>query len=157
AIRTVLAGANTCMFGTPTAEALNVLIDYAGLADIERPNYVLLITDGQSTCENPVDVVTSLRGETPEIRTFAIGCGSGANPDELSAIADEGGTARAGDPRYYQADSATDLMSAFSTIAGSVLSCTYTLSDVPQDLDQLYVYFDRNPIARDTTQAAGWD
>jgi hypothetical protein len=157
AIRAVLDGAGTCMFATPTAEALDVLLDYDGLRDPSRPNHVLLITDGQSTCEDPVDVVTMLRGLTPEVRTFAIGFGEGANPDELNAIAEEGGTARDGDPSYYQADSSDDLMGAFASIAGSVLSCTYTLSDVPEDLSQLYVYFDRTLVARDTTQSNGWN
>ena len=38
-----------------------------------------------------------------------------------------------------------------------VLSCTYTLSDTPKDLTQLYVYESKQPIARDTTHAGGWD
>ena len=153
-----LADASTCRFGTPTAETLQVLLDYAGLEDSTRANFVLLVTDGQSTCEDPVPVVSALAGESPEVKTFVVGFGASVDPDELNAMATAGGTAIAGGPPFYhQADDAASLATAFATIDGSVLSCSYTLSDVPPDPNLLYIYFDGEEIARDTSGADGWD
>jgi hypothetical protein len=157
AVNTFLMGAHTCMFGTPTAEALTTLEAYTGLQDAMRANYILLITDGQSTCMDPVPVVTALRMHTPSIRTFAIGFGSQVDPTQLANIATAGGTARSATPVYYQADDPTSLASAFSTIAGSVLSCTYTLSQIPPDPSMLYVFFGTTAVPRDSAHANGWD
>jgi len=158
AINDLLATAQTCSFGTPTAEALQVLVTYGGLQDTTRANYILLVTDGQSTCEDPVPVVTSLAGASPEVRTFIVGFGSSVDPDELNDMATAGETAiPAGPPYYYQADDAASLLDAFTAIAGSVLSCSYTLSDVPPDPDQLYVYFDGVEVLRDAACSDGWD
>jgi hypothetical protein len=152
-----LADANTCSFGTPTAEALEPMQDYAGLEDLERPNYILLITDGQSTCEDPVPVVAALRDEMPEIKTFVVGFGDGVDPTELDGMAQAGGTALPGDPTYYQADDAQSLVDAFADIAGSVLSCSYVLDMVPPDPAELYVYINGMAIPRDVTHTDGWD
>lgn len=157
-INSILTAAQTCSFGTPTAEMLTALLTYQGLKDTTRPNHILLITDGQSTCKDPVAVVTSLRGQAPEVKTFAVGFGSSVDATELNNVAQKGGTPRAGGPPYYYvATDAASLAGAFATIAGQVLSCTYTLSDKPKDLTQLYVYESKQPIARDTTHAGGWD
>jgi hypothetical protein len=158
AINDAMSAAQTCRFGTPTAEALTVLVDYAGLKDTTRANYILLVTDGQSTCDDPVPVVAALQAETPPVKTFVVGFGDGVDPAELDAMATAGGTARSGGPPYYyQADDAASLMDAFTTIAGSVLSCSYTLSSVPDDINVLYIYFDNVEVSRDTARADGWD
>jgi hypothetical protein len=154
AIAMSLADAGTTSFGTPTAEALDILVDYSGLEDTTRSNYILLITDGQSTCEDPVPVVATLLGESPQVRTFVVGFGSGVDPNELNSLAQAGGTAQAQMPYYYQADDAASLGAAFGAIAGSVLSCDYVLSDVPPDPNQLYVYVDGQQVAVDGQD--GW-
>jgi hypothetical protein len=86
-----------------------------------------------------------------------VGFGSAVDPVELAAMANAGGTARTASPVYYQADSAQSLATAFGTIAGSVLSCTYTLSDVPPDPSMLYVFFGATAVQRDTSHGNGWD
>lgn len=156
-IQSFLTDARTCSFGTPIAEELEAIADYTGLEDSERANYVLLLTDGQATCQDPVPRVTALRNKTPEIRTFVVGFGSGVDADQLADMAEAGGTARAGTPSYYQADDAASLRSAFAAIAGSVLSCEYNLSEVPPDPDLLYVYFDGVSINRNPGRTDGWD
>jgi len=157
-INTYLGAAATCHYGTPTGEMLTMLTTYKGLADTMRPNYILLITDGQSTCNDPVPVVTTLAGQTPPVKTFAVGFGSEVDPAQLDKIAMQGGTAVMGGAHsYYQADDAASLGKALTAIAGSVLSCTYTLSKDPADLTKLFVYFDTAAILRDTTKMVGWD
>jgi hypothetical protein len=157
-INSVLSSANRCSFGTPTAAMMASLHGHAALADASRANYVLLVTDGQSTCNNePTDEVAALRAQNPEVKTFVVGFVDGA-PAELNAMATAGGTAiPGGPPYYYDAQSATQLSQAFSAIAGSVFSCTYTLSSTPLDLSDLYVYQDQVAIPRDTQRASGWD
>jgi hypothetical protein len=156
-INDFLAQASTCHFGTPTAEMLTTLVTDPQLGDTQRSNSVLLITDGMSTCNDPVPVVTMLRGRTPEVRTFVIGFGDAVDPQELTDMAQAGGTARMGTPAYYQADSAADLGNALGSIVGSVLSCSYQLDARPPDPDQLYVYFDRTLVGRDAADMNGWD
>jgi hypothetical protein len=158
AINESLGGANTCSFRTPTAENLEALVGYAGLQDTSRGNYVLLVTDGQSTCADPVAQVTALRNQIPEVKTFVVGFGNGVDADELNAMATAGGTAIAGGPPYYYvASDAASLAEAFATIAGTVLSCSYTLSDAPPDVSALYVYQDGVSVPHDPTQMNGWD
>ena len=155
---TFLMGANTCSFGTPTAEMLRSLVGYAGLADTTRPNVILLITDGQSTCDDPVPEVAALFAQDPPVRTFVVGFGDGVDPTELNDMAVAGNTMRTGGPpHYYEAGDPATLAAAFADIAGSILSCTYTLSEPPADITQLYVYVDRMEVPRDTSGTDGWD
>ncbi len=96
-----------CTIGTPLAGALNVARNYNGLNDPERPNYVLVITDGEETCNgDPSDQIRRIRQRNPEVRTFVVGFSQGvANGiNELNQMAVEGGTALDGNRRYYQAD-----------------------------------------------------
>lgn len=152
-----VGGAGTCSFGTPIAEELAGLVSYAGLGDTTRANYVLLLTDGMATCDDPVPQVTALRQRTPEVKTFVVGFGSGVDATQLRDMARAGGTARTGTPEYYQADDAASLRSAFAAIAGSVLSCSYALGTRPPDPNLLYVYFDGVAVPRDGSHANGWD
>lgn len=156
-ITALLTGASTCMFGTPIAENLDALVDYAGLEDTTRADYILLVTDGMATCNDPIPSVTALRNESPEIKTFVVGFGSEVDPDQLNMMAVEGGTALPGDPQYYQADDADALDAAFADIAGSILSCVFVLDTVPPDPDELYAFFDEMQIDRDPTHQNGWD
>jgi hypothetical protein len=97
-INAFLGGADTCSFGTPIAENLDSLPPYPGLEDPDRPNYILLVTDGLATCEDPVPSVMALRDEDPEIKTFVVGFGDGVDPQQLEDMANAGGTALPGDP-----------------------------------------------------------
>lgn len=152
-----LNDADTCMYGTPTAENLETLLDLDSLQDPTRNNFVLLVTDGQSTCDNPVPVVGDLYDLNPSVKTFVVGFGNGVDPDELEDMATAGGTARPTDPAYYQADDAVSLQAALTDIVGAVLGCEYTVSDAGDDPDQLYVYFNGTRVPRDPTGQTGWD
>lgn len=153
-ISMTLMDADTCSFGTPTQEALAILESYTPLQDTTRANAILLITDGQSSCEDPVPEAAVLLGKSPSIRTFVVGFGGEVDATELNGLAENGGTAKATDPKYYQADDASGLGAALMMIAGSVRSCTYTLSQTPDDLTKLFVFFDKNMVSEDATN--GW-
>ena len=120
---------------TPLKGALDTANGYAGLKDATRPNYVLLITDGQETCAmaaNGVDYDTtaciqSIKNlRASNIKTFVVGFGSGVDAGVLNSAATEGGTAKAASPYYYQADNQADLQTALDTIAAIVAAgpCT---------------------------------
>ena len=141
---------------TPTGPTMNALVGYAGLADTTRENYVLLITDGSENCGSPTSptVAATLLGETPSVKTFVIGFGSGVNATALNDTAVAGDTALPnGPPYYYQADNAAQLQMALDAIGGAVLSCTYALDQVPEDAD-FFIYFDNALVGEDA--ANGW-
>lgn len=154
-IASTLSDADTCNFGTPTKEALAALETYAPLKDTTRADAILLITDGESSCQDPVPEAATLFAMTPSIRTFVVGFGGQVDKDELNGLATNGGTARPGTTKYWQADDAAGLGDALAMIAGSVRSCTYTLSQTPADLAKLYVYLDQTAVTEDGTN--GWD
>lgn len=158
AINDVLSRAGTCSFGTPIGANVQLVAGYAGLTDATRANYLLLVTDGNETCDGDgLAGVTGLRALVPEVRTFVVGFGGEVDRDALGEMAAAGGTARAGDPAYFQADDAVQLEDAFLTIGGSVLSCSYVLDQAPPDDDDLSVYIDREVSPRDATHTEGWD
>jgi len=157
AIVDFLDDAGTTTYGTPTAEALEALVDYPGLEDAGRQNFVVLITDGQSSCGDPVPEVTALAGESPAIPTFVIGFGGGVDPDELDDMADAGGTALSGEHGYYVANDAESLGQALADVAGNVLGCDFALGATPPSLEALGVYFDQVVQPRDPTHSDGWD
>jgi hypothetical protein len=156
-IRTTIAGTSP-RGSTPIGDTLADLVGNQSLQDTSRTNYVLLITDGQETCGgNPTAAARNLFQQTPRVRTFVVGFGGGVDANELNDIATEGGTARPGPTKYYQADNAAELQAALDTILGSVLSCEYQLDQVPEDLADLYVYADGTLVDRDPSQSEGWD
>jgi hypothetical protein len=143
---------------TPIGRTLDDLVGHSTLADNTRPNYVLLVTDGQEMCGgSPVAAARDLFEQSPSVRTFVVGFGGGVSASTLNNMAEEGGTARPGTTKYYQADDAAELATALDAILGSVLSCTYQLDQVPEDVEQLYVYADGAQVGRDTSRTEGWD
>ena len=134
------------------------------LADATRASYVMLVSDGaQAGCsaaggdagtEAAIADLLATRG----IQTFVVGFGSAVDAAQLDAFAVAGGTALAGAPKYYQADSAAQLDQAFQTIANIAIGCEYTVDPAPSDIDQMYVYFSNTELVpRDTGHANGWD
>jgi hypothetical protein len=161
AISSAYMGTNA-QSGTPIRATMNALKNYGGLKDNQHPNYVLLITDGEESCSGwfdppPSAPVQQLRNQTPSVKTFVVGFATSADSEQLNDMAVAGGTALPGPTKYHRANNATELSDALSAILGTVLSCSYTLDQVPEDLAELYVYQDDSPISQDTTHANGWD
>ncbi len=131
----------------------------------DRPNYVLLITDGkQANCrEGGGDPGTEEKIEEMAglgISTFVVGFGSGVSPSQLNQFAELGGVPKTdpADPEtlYYQADDATALKQALEDIAGQIIGCEYTLDEDPPDPDALYVFVnDSQELVRNSTD--GWE
>jgi hypothetical protein len=91
------------------------------------------------------------------IKTFVVGM-PGSEPYEnlLDAMADVGGTARTGSPKYYSVADTDALEQALKAIAASVaISCQIPLDYEPPDADFVNVYFDGKLLPYDAE--AGWE
>lgn len=142
--------------GTPLGAALHVAANSSDIADPTRANFVLLITDGMENCGgSPVAEVEGLfsRG----VRTYTVGFGSDVDTNNLTQMSIKGGTARATSPRYFQADSPTELEAALGAIASGAASCDFTLINTPPNPSNLYVSVDGQFFPRDPSRVAGWD
>lgn len=128
-------------FGTPTGAALSALVDYGPLRDDMHANYVLLVTDGKSSCSDPTSSASMLQMQTSDIRTFVLGFGASVDQGELTSTAIAGKTALPGMP-YYQANDEAALVTALTSVASRARSCTYALAKTPFAPEQLVVRID---------------
>jgi len=143
---------------TPIGASVEAVAGHPLIQDPSRNNYVLLLTDGEERCGgNGAAAVAALRALDPEVRTFVVGFGDGVSAAELDAMAEAGGTALPGSPKYFQADDEASLIAAFSTIGGMVLTCSYEIRDTGLDLqpDDIHVFFDGAEVPHDP--ASGWE
>ena len=109
--------------GTPIAASLQAIAAAEpALGDATRDNFVVLVTDGQETCDGqPATTVGSLQARSPQVRTFVVGFGDGVDEGQLNEMADAGGTAQSGAAtRFYRADDRAALESALNAIAIAV-------------------------------------
>ncbi|MEO7110514.1 MAG: hypothetical protein ABI183_08765 [Polyangiaceae bacterium] len=138
-----------------------------GLSDNTRSNFILLVTDGeQAGCSagggaaGAIQAAHDLSADGG-ISTFAIGFGGEANPQFLSNMAIEGGTAiqDASFPNlFYNAADQTQLNAALDAIAKKTLGCTLVLGTTPPDPTKLYVFDNGDAsVPRDPGHANGWD
>jgi hypothetical protein len=141
---------------TSTGKSLAALVGEPSLADTERENAILLITDGAESSEcvdNGVDGpagAAMLFAQDPSVRTYAVGFGD-ANAAELDAIAAAGGTVMG-----YQAEMPAELQMALDQIAQDVASCTFSLDQIPPDAAMIYVFFDKDPAGVPMDPNDGW-
>ena len=163
--------------GTPTGDSLNNANDYDGLHDEERNNFVVLLTDGMPTCPAgeghevlQADILLALSAvedlHASGIDTFVIGLGEDLNntdPELLNDMAEAGGRPRAGDPKYYEANSLADLEAALQDIGGMVIGCNLSLDTIPEYPAWLWVFFcdidgeNCEAQPRDDDHVNGWD
>lgn len=136
----------------------------AALTDPDRPNYALLITDGQQAGCNAAGgdagteaILASMHAAG--ISTFVVGFGGGVDPAQLDAFAVAGGVPLAGMPKYYQANDAAELDAALLAIASEALGCVFDLDDVPESLEDIFVFLNNQttPLPRDPIDGWDWD
>ncbi|MEO6952889.1 MAG: vWA domain-containing protein [Polyangia bacterium] len=93
------------------------------------------------------------------IHTFVIGVASDSSDGaELDTLATNGGEPRAGSPKYYAVGSEADLVTAVTTIASQIISCSFGVT-TPPPTDQTLVTIKLNgsDLGRDPTHMNGWD
>ena len=116
-----------------------------------NPDANLSCIDAQAT----LDAVQALTDAG--ISTFVVGM-PGSEPYEqlLSSMAEIGGTARDGDPKYYSVSDTAALEESLKAIAASIsISCDIPLDYEPPDPDFVNVYFDGVLVEYDPE--AGWE
>jgi hypothetical protein len=143
---------------TPTMAAIKAAVAYFSTVNDGLPHYILLATDGQPNCDpgTSSDVTDASVMDTAgvigtantgsNIKTYVIGIGPSAG--NLDAFAAAGGTGN-----YFPAESADQLTTALSTIAGTVASCVFTMASEPPDPTNLGVYLDNTTkVPRDPSE-----
>jgi hypothetical protein len=127
---------------TPIRNALqttlnnNWLVDPTDAYTNDRAKAVILVTDGEPNCDSG-DVVANVENVAGQllargIPTFVVGFAHGTAT--LTRFAQAGGT-----NNYYRANSAQQLVNAVRDIANLLVSCSYTLNQVPQDPNKIWV------------------
>ena len=166
----------TAIGNTPTGHALNSVLDRSLLSngndayDSRRPKGVILITDGDPTvaCDTgsavnlrveaqPEAVAAAARLNAAGIPVYVIGFMSGAEPANLNQIAAAGGTNAPGANNFYVADDTTQLVAAIQTIKQEIISCSYQLGAVPNDMDSMVVTVDGAAVADDPVNGYSYD
>ncbi|MFA5762753.1 MAG: vWA domain-containing protein [Bacilli bacterium] len=159
---------------------------YCGIADFIDPTYapvfndpaanryLLVVSDGADLCGegcctaiNPLahpecnattDEFEALAQDVVEagIKIIVIGFGDGAEPDQLNAIANNGGM-EAPYNEYIFADDDVSLEAALTEIAATVITCVYNIGspDASADPDDVNFYFDDVIVYYDEDCAVG--
>jgi len=145
----------TLALSTPTSAALKAASDYLKTVDDNRPKFILLATDGEPNCARGQIMNSDVPGASQAAKSsydagypvFVVGIGP--NLGNLTQIASSGGT-----NDYYPVSSPDDLVKAFADISKLIASCTFTLDEVPPDINNVGVYLDKNLVQKDSVN--GW-
>lgn len=173
--------------GTPTAEALRIAATHmTGIRGVARtlvlatdgaPNCnedhamsPCVCTTGAGTCppDQPslclddartIDTIRDI-AEKQKVPVYVIGIGSQESAvfrGALDRMAVAGGRAKPTSPRFYSAETETELGAALGAVRDSVGSCTFLSPSAPEDPDGVEVTIDGADIARDPSRVNGWD
>ena len=166
--------------GTPTAPTLMMAHEYLSVRSTDRPQAVVLATDGAPNCNYALDAATCVCSQpvceggyaclddhnavtaTAElaaagIATFVIGIpGSELFALVLDRMAVAGGTPQQGARRYYSTSSSAELEQALRNIGERVAQCRFELSQEPPS-DDIAVTINGLTAGRDTNRLNGWD
>ena len=139
---------------TSTGKSLLALVGEASLQEAQRENAVLLVTDGEESgsCQDQGDAVagaTALFGQTTPVKTYVVGLNF--NSGVLNQVAQAGGT-----DMFIPATNQSELTSALADIAAEVVSCDFSLDMPPEDLSQLFVFFNDDPAGIPQDADNGW-
>lgn len=150
--------------GTPTHTTLEGARSYFQSRTGADQRYVLLATDGEPNCGDPVDFeeptvqesLTAISALSSDgISTFVLGFGGTINtyPEVLEQMAQAGNT---GD--YFAANSPDELATALDAIASEVgvPSCTFRLDQTVDDPSRMTVFADNVEIPSDPGRQMGW-
>ena len=181
AIRAALAGDPSAVTGGGTPTALSLDAARAALASVPGSRSVLLVTDGGPNCNAAHDGF-SCRCTLPEggcwfdslscldddrtvaavralrdagISTYVVGYDTAAWADVMDRMAAEGGTPFT---RHIQVTDRASLEGALRDIGGSVVSCSFDLSEPPGDVRYVRVTVDGATVDHESVRSdgSGW-
>jgi len=115
-----------------------------------------------SLCLDDTHTIDTVRdiADKQKVPVYVIGIGSAESATfrkVLDDMAIAGGRAKPTSPRYYSAQTSSELDDALSSIRDSVGSCTFLTPSAPSDPNAITVQIDGVTIPRDTTRTQGWD
>jgi hypothetical protein len=147
----------TLGLGTPTTAALMAATAYLKTVNDTGPKAILLATDGEPNCGGTpasMNIFDLAGAASAAAAANAAGfpvyvVGIGPNLDNLTQLAQAGGT---GD--YYSVSSSPQLVDAFTSISNLVASCTFILTSMPPDPNNIGIYLDKSLVPKD--DANGW-
>jgi hypothetical protein len=163
-----LAVAGTDASGTPTAAAIDRAAAYMlSVRDPNRPQFLLLVTDGAPTCagttgalsEDPVqaqaDAVATIRtAAVAGVPTIVVAPSAASDVDALNALAVAGAYQRGAIGRLFQDETSIGEMS----LVGPTQSCVVLLSTGrPPVPDNVVVTLNDATVPRDRSRLDGWD
>lgn len=149
---------------TPTGAGLGVALQALGdrkpgLDTVVKPGYVLLVTDGEPSCDPTVSPDTAQTDaalmavralKAANIPTYVIGY---QIEDQFKPLMDqmamEGGTGM-----YHSAESSDQIIQTFREITKDVVKCSFELSMVPTNPKFVRVTIDKKTVTLDA--ADGW-
>jgi len=150
--------------GTPTSDTLQALVQsYAGQIpgpdEMQRPKFLLLVTDGMPTCpagqgmqttQPDIDAAnTAVEALTAQgVKTYVIGYDTtGAGNEMLASVLDgfatRGGT---GDTMHRPVEDEASLLLELQRITSAVASCSFNLDKAPPRADFVLVKLDGTQI-----------
>jgi hypothetical protein len=94
------------------------------------------------------------------IPVYVLGIGGGTETflvPTLDAMAELGGRAKPVSPKYYDVQSAPELIAALHSIRESVSRCTFLTPSVPTDANAIAIDVNGVSVPRDPTHVEGWD
>jgi Mg-chelatase subunit ChlD len=148
-----------------TLEGLaSVLGDHQNQLDtIVKPAYVLLVTDGEPTCEADGLLITASptsinrastaidRLKAQGVPTYVIGYNVADAAATMDQLAQHGGT-----EHYYAVENEQQLQEQFAKITAGLASCDFELDQVPDDPTRVKVVMDGRQINLNDALTQGW-
>lgn len=117
---------------TPMCTAISKLADEMAFTDPQRPNYILLVTDGipESACcgvdpvQNTVDAITAAASQSPAVKTIVVGFGNlpQSDRDALNRMAVAGKLPNKGTTQFYEATDSTTLNTVLDGILRTLVT-----------------------------------
>lgn len=157
-------GSTMTMGLTPTGAGLGVALQALGdrknqLDTVVKPGYVLLMTDGEPSCDPTVSpdqaqvdaAIMAVRAlKAANIPTYVIGYQIAGNFQPLmNQLAMEGGTGM-----FHATENADQIIQTFREITKDVVKCSFELSMVPPNPQFVRVTIDKKTVTLDS--ADGW-
>lgn len=143
---------------TSTGKTLLSFVGEPSLQDPERPNAILLLTDGAenyqcrtSGVDDGPSAAAALLAQDIPVKTYVVGLSDDVTTEEIQLIAEAGGT-----DVFIHANDQEALTAAFADIAKSVVSCELALGSEPPDLSKLFVFFDESDQTVPRSDPNGW-
>lgn len=143
---------------TETDDALEAIISENKFVDAtdplsaKRQKAVVLITDGAACgCGGQNGTVAAAqRLKQMGMPVYVVGFSFGGDKNKLNDVAQAGGTdaGMAGDPRFYEATNAQELITVLRDIQSQVIDCSYTLTPPPQDPNKIWVSVDGTFVSK---------